>query len=351
MDKVFSNPDVYRVRVPFVNLGEGESNCYLVRDGGACLVVDPGAASEEGMAAVRAGMAELGMKPGACEVFLTHTHFDHSEATRFLFPESVRVYLSRVGFDEREPARAEASRVRIAARMREMGATPQDAEEYSWCDFEPTVLPEGRFDYRFVGEGDVLHVGRFSFDVVETPGHTLDHLCLIGRGGTPSFTGDEVLFGTTPCVDAPYGDEDALGMYLEGLDATTPRGAWLNRIPGAADCAKRARGVPGAEGAGGARGKNCVLPGHGEPFDGEALRLRAAEIIERKRAHCERLRSTAQADPGISGEELARRALTRKDEAAWRACAPISRYYALLEAYVDVRHLKLKKDVSKERRL
>lgn len=361
MDKVFSNPDVYRVRVPFVNLGKGESNCYIVRDGGACLVVDPGAASEVGMARVRACLAELGVASGTCEAFLTHTHFDHSEATRFLFPEGVRVHMSRVGFAEREPERAEAARVRMVERMMAMGATAEDAEAYSRCDFEPTVLPEESFDYRFVGDGDEVRVGRFAFDVVETPGHTLDHLCLIGRDGAPSFTGDEVLFGTTPCVDAPYGDQDALGMYLESLDAEGPRGAWLNRISaagaGAASSADRSEGSGDAsgiarcvgDGSGFSVGEGdakCVLPGHGEPFDGEALRARAVEIIDRKLAHCERLRELSQACPDMTAEELARRALTRKDEIAWRAASPMSRYYTLLEAYVDLRHLRGSKGQS-----
>ncbi len=321
MDKVFSNPDVWRVRVPFVNLGASESNCYIVRDGDACLVVDPGAATEAGMAAVHAALASLGIEPGACEVLLTHTHFDHAEATRFLFPEGVRVRLSRVGFDERQPARAEAARVRFAGRMRAMGVSACDAEAYSHCDFEPTVLPAGLFDYRFVCAGDEMRVGRFTFDVVETPGHTLDHVCLIGRDGAPSFTGDEVLQGTTPGVDAPFGDEDALGMYLEGLDTNVPRGAWMRRV-------------------------SWALPGHGDGLDGEALRARAAEIRERKLSHCERLREAEQADSSLCGEQLARRALTRKDEAAWRAATPMSRYYTLLEAYTSLRHLHGSKGLS-----
>ncbi len=314
MNKVFSNPDVWCVRVPFVNLGEGESNCYIVRDGDACMVVDPGAASREGMDRVRAGLASLGIEPGMCDVFLTHTHFDHAEATRFLFPEGTRIYMSRVGFDEREPARAEAARMRFVERMVAMDAAAEDAEAYSRCDFEPTVLPDGLFDYRFLVDGDAVRVGRFAFGVVETPGHTLDHLCLVGRDGAPSFTGDEVLFGTTPCVDAPYGDEDALGLYLESLDAAGPRGVWMRRV-------------------------SWVLPGHGDGFDGETLRARAAEIRERKLSHCERLRELEQANPFLNGEQLARRALTRKGEAAWHAATPMSRYYTLLEAYISLRHL------------
>lgn len=217
MDKVFSNPDVYCVRVPFVNLGSGESNCYIVRDGSDCLVVDPGAANEVGMRRVRNALFELGVAPGECKVFLTHTHFDHAESTRVLFPGGTCVYVSEVGFEERSPIRAEAARELFVRRMLKMGATLADAEEYSRNDYEPTFLPAGAFDYRFVREGDEVHVGRFVFDVVEVPGHTLDLVCLVGRDGAPSFTGDEVIFGTTPSVDAPFDGEDALALYMEGL--------------------------------------------------------------------------------------------------------------------------------------
>ena len=399
MDKVFSNPDVYCVRVPFVNLGSGESNCYIVRDDGDCLVVDPGAANEVGMRRVRNALFELGVAPGECKVFLTHTHFDHAEAARVLFPEGTCVYVSEVGFEERSPIRAEAARELFVRRMLKMGATLADAEEYSRNDYEPTFLPAGAFDYRFVREGDEVHVGRFVFDVVEVPGHTLDLVCLVGRDGAPSFTGDEVIFGTTPSVDAPFDGEDALALYMEGLGLSGdgpqrlalwrsdgkrvfgasgmqserfgekrffgsggrqlhgPRGARVQEPDelqlGRVDA--RVQMADGAVGAGvherddyrphGVDGEwlqhvHWTLPGHGEGFGGETLRSRAADIVSRKLRHCDRMVATARECPGIGGEELARRSLTQKDETAWRAAPSISRYYSMLEAFVGVRYLE-----------
>lgn len=399
MDKVFSNPDVYCVRVPFVNLGSGESNCYIVRDDGDCLVVDPGAANEVGMRRVRNALFELGVAPGECKVFLTHTHFDHAESTRVLFPEGTCVYVSEVGFEERSPIRAEAARELFVRRMLKMGATLADAEEYSRNDYEPTFLPAGAFDYRFVREGDEVHVGRFVFDVVEVPGHTLDLVCLVGRDGAPSFTGDEVIFGTTPSVDAPFDGEDALALYMEGLGLSGdgpqrlalwrsdgkrvfgasgmqserfgekrffgsggrqlhgPRGARVQEPDelqlGRADA--RVQMADGAVGAGaherddsqphGVDGEwlqhvHWTLPGHGEGFSGETLRSRAADIVSRKLRHCDRMVATARECPGIGGEEVARRSLTQKDETDWRAAPSISRYYSMLEAFVGVRYLE-----------
>lgn len=399
MDKVFSNPDVYCVRVPFVNLGSGESNCYIVRDDGDCLVVDPGAANEVGMRRVRNALFELGVAPGECKVFLTHTHFDHAESTRVLFPEGTCVYVSEVGFEERGPIRAEAARELFVRRMLKMGATLADAEEYSRNDYEPTFLPAGAFDYRFVREGDEVHVGRFVFDVVEVPGHTLDLVCLVGRDGAPSFTGDEVIFGTTPSVDAPFDGEDALALYMEGLglsgDGPQRLALWRSdgkRVFGASGMQSerfgekrffgsggrqlhglrgarvqepdelqlgrvdaRVQMADGAVGAGvhehddlqphGVDGEwlqhvHWTLPGHGEGFGGQTLRSRAADIVSRKLRHCDRMVATARECPGIGGEELARRSLTQKDETAWRAAPSISRYYSMLEAFVGVRYLE-----------
>ena len=399
MIKVFSNPDVYCVRVPFVNLGSGESNCYIVRDGGDCLVVDPGAANEVGMRRVRNALFELGVAPGECKVFLTHTHFDHAESTRVLFPEGTCVYVSEVGFEERSPIRAEAARELFVRRMLKMGATLADAEEYSRNDYEPTFLPAGAFDYRFVREGDEVHVGRFVFDVVEVPGHTLDLVCWVERDRAPPFTGDDVIFVTTPSVDAPFDDEDALAMYMEGLGLSGdgpqrlalwrsdgkrvfgasgmqserfgekrffgsggrqlhgPRGARVQGPdelqPGAVDsCVQMADGAADAEvrerddsqphGVDGEwlQHVHWTLPGHGEGFGGQTLRSRAADIVSRKLRHCDRMIATARECPGIGGEELARRSLTQKDEAAWRAAPPISRYYSMLEAFVGVRYLE-----------
>ncbi len=399
MDKVFSNPDVYCVRVPFVNLASGESNCYIVCDGGDCLVVDPGAANEVGMRRVRNALFELGVAPGECKVFLTHTHFDHAESTRVLFPGGTCVYVSEVGFEERSPIRAEAARELFVRRMLKMGATLADAEEYSRNDYEPTFLPAGAFDYRFVREGDEVHVGRFVFDVVEVPGHTLDLVCLVGRDGAPSFTGDEVIFGTTPSVDAPFDGEDALALYMEGLGLSGdgpqrlvlwrsdgkrvfgasgmqserfgekrffgsvgrqlhgPRGARVQEpdelqlgavdscvqvADGAADTEVRERDDYRPHGVDGEwlQHVHWTLPGHGEGFGGQTLRSRAADIVSRKLRHCDRMVATARECPGIGGEELARRSLTQKDETAWRAAPSISRYYSMLEAFVGARYLE-----------
>ena len=221
----------------------------------------------------------------------------------------------------------------------------------------------------------------------------------MGRDGAPSFTGDEVIFGTTPSVDAPFDGEDALALYMEGLGLSGdgpqrlalwrsdgkrvfgaigmqserfgetrffgsggrqphgPRGARVQEPDelqlGRVDA--RVQMADGAVGVGvhehddyrphGVNGEwlqhvHWTLPGHGEGFGGQTLRSRAADIVARKLRHCNRMIATVRECPGIGGEELARRSLTQKDEAAWRAAPSISRYYSMLEAFVGARYLE-----------
>src|SRR5205814_1441376 len=59
-----------------------------------------------------------------------------------------------------------------------------------------------------VEDGDTLIVGNLRLQVLETPGHTDDSICL--RLADRVFTGDTLLIGGTGRTDLPTGDPDAL---------------------------------------------------------------------------------------------------------------------------------------------
>ena len=59
-----------------------------------------------------------------------------------------------------------------------------------------------------VDDGDMLVVGKLRLQVLYTPGHTRDSMCLIA--GDRVFTGDTLLIGGTGRTDLPSGDSDAL---------------------------------------------------------------------------------------------------------------------------------------------
>ena len=44
VEQVCDDPAIYRIRLPFANLGAGEANCHVLHDDGQWLIVDAGAA-------------------------------------------------------------------------------------------------------------------------------------------------------------------------------------------------------------------------------------------------------------------------------------------------------------------
>ena len=57
-------------------------------------------------------------------------------------------------------------------------------------------------------DGEMLVVGKYRVQVMHTPGHTGDSMCLLVDGRL--FTGDTLLIGATGRTDLPTGDPDAL---------------------------------------------------------------------------------------------------------------------------------------------
>ncbi len=141
------------------------TNSWVLRAPGAAgsVVIDPGYDDEEHLDLLvkAAGDVEL--------VLLTHYHPDHAEGAP--------------GFAER-----------VGAPVR-------------------ALEPELCRDADAIGHGDVVEAAGLRFDILHTPGHTGDSVCLtVGHGNTTHvLTGDTILgYGTTVLSN--------LGDYLDSLD-------------------------------------------------------------------------------------------------------------------------------------
>ncbi|HZF26169.1 MAG TPA: MBL fold metallo-hydrolase, partial [Steroidobacteraceae bacterium] len=73
-----------------------------------------------------------------------------------------------------------------------------------------------------VDDGEMVAVGRLRLQVMHTPGHTRDSMCLIAQDRV--FTGDTLLIGATGRTDLPTGEaealHDSLFAHLLKLDPT-----------------------------------------------------------------------------------------------------------------------------------
>ena len=92
----------------------------------------------------------------------------------------------------------------------------------------PTARPASHFTPdRTLAEGELLVLEgggrRHSLQVVHTPGHAANHLCLVLLEDGLLFSGDHILNGSTTVIDPPDGDMSAYLESLDRLDAACER--------------------------------------------------------------------------------------------------------------------------------
>ncbi|MBQ2614507.1 MAG: MBL fold metallo-hydrolase [Clostridia bacterium] len=156
-------------------LGDLSTNCYILADEKTCeaMVVDAPAQAETILDFLKEQNYTLK------EIVLTHGHFDHILALEKL---------------------QQATGAPIA--IHQNGETFLKDSLYNLCHYVgirwTPVQP-----HRLLQDGDTVSVGDFTFQVLHTPGHTSDCICLFGEGIL--ISGDTLFSQSVGRVDHPTG--------------------------------------------------------------------------------------------------------------------------------------------------
>jgi len=169
---------------PFTYWG---TQTYLVGDNDGVAVIDPGPDLEPHIDAV---IEALGGVP-AIALVCTHTHRDHSPATRALKQRTGAPIIgcAPLALDDSGP-RADAA-------------------------FDVDYVPD-----RVLGDGEAIGGKGWTLKAVATPGHTSNHLCFALPEANALFTGDHVMGWSTTVVSPPDGD---MAAYMASLDLLMQR--------------------------------------------------------------------------------------------------------------------------------
>ena len=153
------------------------TNTYLVGDDRGLACIDPGPADEAHLAAIRAALDGAGAPLRT--ILLSHSHADHRP---------------------------------LAARL--AAATGASVR----------ALDPGRGDDGALAlhDGERIAAGGLALEVVATPGHAADHVCLFEPDAGVLFSGDHVLQGMTTVVAPPDGDMQAYMTSLERVRSLRP---------------------------------------------------------------------------------------------------------------------------------
>jgi glyoxylase-like metal-dependent hydrolase (beta-lactamase superfamily II) len=160
-----------------VRVGPIETNCYLVEDETTkeALIVDPGDEAEKILEVIK----KNGLKPRY--IVNTHGHFDHITGN---------------------------------LKLKEKTGAPVLSHELDAFLIALTLpLPPDNF----LKDGDRLKVGRLTFTVIHTPGHTPGGICLYCEKEKTLFSGDTLFYGTTGRTDLPYASEKDMGISFKKL--------------------------------------------------------------------------------------------------------------------------------------
>jgi glyoxylase-like metal-dependent hydrolase (beta-lactamase superfamily II) len=296
-------PGVLRAQLPIMLPGLGHVNCYVFEDDRGVTLVDPGLPDPETHQALTSRLARAGIPREAIHtVVVTHSHPDHfGGAGRLKVERHCEVVAHEafvtpfdpqpvdLGLTELQPADDDAFpegveevevpgvdgpvNRRLASVLfgqgplpdipprptpyGEDGFRPTEAElEWmrSWDDASKkgllSLTPTTR-----VRDAQRIRLGGRDWEMIHTPGHTGDHLCLFDAESGTLLSGDHVLPTITPHISGLTPADDALADFVAGL-----------------------RRVAALEGVA------TVLPAHGLPFTD--LPGRVDDII---RHHDERL--------------------------------------------------------------
>lgn len=209
------------IRITKFRCNAFEEISYLVWDGKACALIDPGFDCGDEFAALYGTMRQNGIQPSA--ILLTHAHPDHVYGVRRLAEEfGCRVY---VNYGEKVTLAA------LPALCRNLGHA--DVEDFSdrtvWIHDSDRIVvtvdgvrivsadadaSDGRN-----GEpaGNVAEPaeGVLEFKVLLTPGHSAGGVCYLCNGKV-LFSGDTLFAGCIGRSDLPGGDYDTLMHSIFG---------------------------------------------------------------------------------------------------------------------------------------
>ena len=158
------------------------TNSYIVSDEnrkeGA--IIDPGGEANKIIEMIEA--LDIKIK----YIILTHCHIDHIGALKEIKEYTkATILMSRKGSEE--------------INNTDMNLSRYVGQEITGIDIDARI-----------DEDDLIHIGDLEFKVINTPGHTIDSICLYCEKEKLLFSGDTIFAGTWGRTDLPSGNMEEI---------------------------------------------------------------------------------------------------------------------------------------------
>jgi len=192
-------PGVYAVTLPLPGEKPGPVNAYLFKGRDNITLLDAGTSKAFGV--LRAALAEHGLNgAGIDRIVLTHSHIDHYGAVKKILRSSSS-FIDVAGNFTRTTSIATGlgvSRNTMNAFLALMGVPVLVRQSMRVLSSALTLLGEKCRVTTLLKEGQTVTLGDYQGRVIETPGHTVDSICLYLEKEQVLFSGDHILPHITP---------------------------------------------------------------------------------------------------------------------------------------------------------
>lgn len=298
-------PELFRIEIPLPDSPLKYLNSYVVRTPDRSLIIDTGFNSRVCLDAMMNGLNHLGIALENTDIFITHFHADHFSLIPSLKRPATRIFFNRLETELLENWQGFGAMLASAdLHGFPKGLLKQALDEHPGSRFGVEWTPE----VTILSEGQTLTYGDYSFTCVETPGHTLGHICLYEKKRKIFISGDHVLMDITPNIQCWNDNENPLKHYLKSLEK-------IQRFD-----------------------VTLVLPGHRRCF--ADLEARAGQLISHHEDRLNELRNILDKGPRSAYETAARMTWDIK-AAHWNDFPVAQQWFATGEALSHLRYLEV----------
>ena len=210
---------VIQLKVPMSRNPLGKTFSYFLKESNT--LIDTGVPSEEAWNGLYDQLAVYGTKPKDIErVIITHLHNDHMGLVEMLREYDIVVWAGSAAKERQEMMVKEWDNL-YENTLNELDLFGGQEYRHNITKnkyvFKSDVKPM-HID-RYLKDGEKITLGDQDLEVIWTPGHSYEHICLLNQKDRILFSGDHVLPKITSHVALySYRKHNPLGEYISSLD-------------------------------------------------------------------------------------------------------------------------------------
>lgn len=215
-EKIYCNPDIYKIYIPLPNNPLKNLNCYVVKAEQKNLIIDTGFNMIECYNALKNGLELLQIDIDKTEMFLTHLHADHIGLVEAIMKKNSKIYMSEIDYNyiiTKSDSYWEESDKKFGSE----GFPIDDIIALRNLNPAKIYAPDSVFKAITFGDNFKFNIGAYEFTCIMTPGHTPGHACLFIEKEKIMFLGDHVLFDISPNITEWSDVKNSLADYLDSL--------------------------------------------------------------------------------------------------------------------------------------